>query len=128
MMYEEVTSESRARRTVTGTARMLLALKMDGPLLIGLALVAVYGLIVLYSSSGQDLGSVWRAAMRLGMGIVAMLRARAGQSRISCAAARRGSTGSAWFCWSWWTSPATSARVRSAGSIWASCASSRPRS
>ena len=73
MIYQEVTSESRARRTVTGTANMLLALKMDGPLLIGLGLVAVYGLIVLYSSSGQDLGSVWRAGMRLGMGIAAML-------------------------------------------------------
>ncbi len=73
MIYEEVTSESRARRTVTGTARMLLALKMDGPLLIGLALVAVYGLIVLYSSSGQDMGSVGRAAIRLGVGIAAML-------------------------------------------------------
>ena len=73
MIYEEVSSESRARRTVTGTARMLLALKMDGPLLIGLALIAVYGLIVLYSSSGQDLVSVRRAGMRLGMGIVAML-------------------------------------------------------
>ena len=73
MIYEEVTSESRAKRTLTGTARMLLALKMDGPLLIGLALIACYGLIVLYSSSGQDLGSVWRAAIRLGMGIAAML-------------------------------------------------------
>ena len=73
MIYEEVSSESRARRTVTGTASMLLALKMDGPLLIGLALIAVYGLIVLYSSSGQDLVSVRRAGMRLGMGIVAML-------------------------------------------------------
>lgn len=73
MIYEEVSSESRARRTLTGTARMLLALKMDGPLLIGLALVAVYGLIVLYSSSGQSLPSVARAGMRLGMGVVAML-------------------------------------------------------
>ena len=73
MIYEEVSSESRARRTVTGTARMLLALKMDGPLLIGLALIAVYGLMVLYSSSGQDLVSVRRAGMLLGRGIVAML-------------------------------------------------------
>ena len=73
MIYEEVTSESRAKRTLTGTTRMLLALKMDGPLLIGLALIAGYGLIVLYSSSGQDMGSVGRAAIRLGMGIAAML-------------------------------------------------------
>jgi rod shape determining protein RodA len=73
MIYEEVTSGSRAKRTLTGTARMLLALKMDGPLLIGLSLVALYGLVVLYSSSGQDLASVARFAMRLGMGVFAML-------------------------------------------------------
>ena len=73
MIYEEVTSGSRTRRTLTGTARMLLALKMDGPLLIGLSLVAIYGLIVLYSSSGQDLPSVARAGIRLGMGVFAML-------------------------------------------------------
>jgi rod shape determining protein RodA len=73
MIYEEVTSGSRAKRTLTGTARMLLALKMDGPLLIGLSLVAVYGLVVLYSSSGQDLASVGRFAIRLGMGVFAML-------------------------------------------------------
>src|SRR5204862_2332782 len=73
MIYEEITSGSRTRRTITGTARMLLALKMDGPLLIGLSLVAIYGLIVLYSSSGQSLASVGRAGVRLGMGVVAML-------------------------------------------------------
>ena len=33
----------------------------------------VYGLIVLYSASGQDMGTCARAGMRLGMGIVAML-------------------------------------------------------
>ena len=38
-MYEEVTSGSRTRRTLTGTARMLAALKLDGALLIGLASV-----------------------------------------------------------------------------------------
>jgi rod shape determining protein RodA len=73
MMYEEVSSESRAKRTLTGTTRMLLALKMDGPLLIGLTLVAIYGLIVLYSSSGQNLAAVSRAGVRLSMGVVAML-------------------------------------------------------
>ncbi|MBX5461401.1 MAG: rod shape-determining protein RodA [Steroidobacteraceae bacterium] len=73
MIYEEVTSGSRTRRTLTGTARMLLALKLDGPLLIGLSLVALYGLIVLYSASGQSLSMVGRAAIRLVMGGVAML-------------------------------------------------------
>jgi rod shape determining protein RodA len=73
MIYEQISSESRAKRTLTGTARMLLALKLDGPLLIGLSLLAIYSLIVLYSSSGQDWASVSRTAIRLGLGVVAML-------------------------------------------------------
>ena len=72
-MYEEVTSGSRARRTLTGTTQMLAALKLDGPLLIGLGLVAVYGLVVLYSASGQSLSTLIRAAAHLGTGAVAML-------------------------------------------------------
>ena len=72
-MYEEVTSGSRTRRTLTGTARMLAALKLDGALLIGLGLIAVYGLVVLYSASGQSLSTIIRAGAHLGMGAVAML-------------------------------------------------------
>ena len=72
-MYEAVTDASRTRRTLTGTARMLLALKLDGPLLIGLALVAAYGLIVLYSASGQSLTTIARAGGRFAMGTFAML-------------------------------------------------------
>jgi len=64
---------SYTRRTLTATARVLSALKLDGPLLVGLSLIALYGLIVLYSSSGQHLGSVLKAALRLGIGAVAML-------------------------------------------------------
>ncbi|MGH8309188.1 MAG: hypothetical protein ACRETX_05280, partial [Steroidobacteraceae bacterium] len=64
MIYEEIVGGSRARRTLTGTARMLAALKLDGPLLVGLALVALYGLIVLYSASGQSMAMVARAAVR----------------------------------------------------------------
>jgi len=66
-------SDSTTRRTLTGAARLLAALQLDGPLLIGLALVSCYGLIVLYSASGQSLGMVLRAVMRLVMGAVAML-------------------------------------------------------
>ncbi|HTT02662.1 MAG TPA: rod shape-determining protein RodA [Steroidobacteraceae bacterium] len=72
MIYEQLTDASRARRTVTAGARMLLALKLDGPLLIGLSLVAAYGLIVLYSASGQSLGTVLRQVAHLGMGALAM--------------------------------------------------------
>jgi rod shape determining protein RodA len=62
-----------ARRAVTGAARMLLALKLDGPLLVGLGLIAVFGLIVLYSASGQSPGMVVRQVLHLGMGTAAML-------------------------------------------------------
>ena len=73
MIYEEVTSGSRTRRTITGSARMLFELKLDGPLIIGLGLVALYGLIVLYSASGQNLGTIGRAGARLFLGTLAML-------------------------------------------------------
>jgi rod shape determining protein RodA len=73
MIYEEITSESRARRTLTGTARMLFALKIDGPLVIGLALIAAFGLVVLYSASGQNLGTVMRTVVRIILGAIAML-------------------------------------------------------
>jgi rod shape determining protein RodA len=73
VIYEELTDSSRARRTLTGTARMLLALKLDGPLLIGLGLVAVFGLVVLYSASGQSVGTIVRQVAHLAMGALAML-------------------------------------------------------
>jgi rod shape determining protein RodA len=73
MIYEEVTSGSRTRRTLTGAARVLFALKIDGPLVVGLALIAAYGLVVLYSASGQSLPTVMRTGARLALGTAAML-------------------------------------------------------
>jgi len=73
MIYEEVTTGSRTRRTLTGAARVLFALKLDGPLIIGLGLVAVYGLIILYSASGQSAITIYRTLGRLALGTVAML-------------------------------------------------------
>jgi len=73
MIYEEVTTGSRTRRTLTGAARVLFALKLDGPLIIGLGLVAVYGLIILYSASGQSLPTIYRTLGRLALGTIAML-------------------------------------------------------
>jgi rod shape determining protein RodA len=73
MIYEEVTTGSRTRRTLSGAARVLFALKLDGPLIIGLALVAVYGLIILYSASGQSLPTIYRTLGRLALGTIAML-------------------------------------------------------
>jgi len=73
MIYEEVTTGSRTRRTLTGAARVLFALKLDGPLIIALALVAVYGLIILYSASGQSTITIYRTLGRLALGTAAML-------------------------------------------------------
>jgi len=73
MIYEEVTTGSRTRRTLTGAARVLFALKLDGPLIIGLALVATYGLIILYSASGQSTITIYRTLGRLALGTAAML-------------------------------------------------------
>jgi rod shape determining protein RodA len=73
MIYEEVTSGSRTRRTLTGAARVLLELRIDGPLVIGLSLIAAFGLVVLYSASGQSMPTVLRTVARLFLGAVAML-------------------------------------------------------
>src|SRR5580658_9484134 len=73
MIREEVSDGPSARRAVTGATRMLLALKLDGPLLVGLGLIAAYGLVVLYSASGQSVGTVVRQVGHLGMGTAAML-------------------------------------------------------
>jgi rod shape determining protein RodA len=73
VIYEEVTSGSRTRRTLTGAARVLLELRIDGPLVVGLSLIAAYGLIVLYSASGQSVSTVLRTVARLMLGAIAML-------------------------------------------------------
>ncbi|MCC6173389.1 MAG: rod shape-determining protein RodA, partial [Gammaproteobacteria bacterium] len=71
MIYEEV--DSSTRRTLSQTTRVLGTLKLDGPLVLGLALLAVYGQVVLYSASGQDWQSVLRGSIRIGLGAAAML-------------------------------------------------------
>ena len=71
MIYDD--SSSTTRRTLTAGARILSTLKLDGPLLIGLGLIALFGQVVLYSASGQDWGSVLRGVTRIALGTVAML-------------------------------------------------------
>ena len=71
MIYEEV--ESSTRRTISQTTRVLGTLKLDGPLVLGLALLAVYAQVVLYSASGQDWDKVLKGTVRLAIGAVAML-------------------------------------------------------
>ena len=72
MMREDLQA-STTRRTLSATARMLVALQLDGPLLVGLGLVCIYGLVVLYSASGQSLDTVLRTLMRIGLGALAMI-------------------------------------------------------
>src|ERR1700732_3740240 len=73
MIYQEVSTASRTRRTLSGAARVLLELRIDGPLVVGLSLIAAYGLVVLYSASGQSTATVLRTAVRLLLGAIAML-------------------------------------------------------
>jgi len=65
--------DSAARRTFSATARLLSALKLDGPLVVSLGLLCVYGLIVQYSASGQSLDTIVRTTMRIGIGALAMI-------------------------------------------------------
>jgi rod shape determining protein RodA len=69
----EDTGYARTRRTLSSTANLLSALNLDGPLLVGLGLLALYGLAILYSASGQSLETVLRTLVRLALGAAAML-------------------------------------------------------
>ncbi len=65
--------DSAAKRTFSATARLLSALKLDGPLLVSLGLLALYALIVQYSASGQSMDTVLRTLIRIGLGALAMI-------------------------------------------------------
>ncbi len=71
-MYEPIETGTRSQRTFTLAARLLGALKLDGPLLVGISLIALYGLVVLYSASGQNWGRVIDGGIRVALGGVAM--------------------------------------------------------
>ena len=47
--------------------------QLDFPLIVSLLLLMGFGLLVLYSASGQDIAMVYRQGTRLGVGLVAML-------------------------------------------------------
>lgn len=72
-MITDDNRDSAARRTFSATARLLSALKLDGPLLVGLGLLAVYALIVQFSASGQSVDTILRTLMRIGLGTLAMI-------------------------------------------------------
>jgi rod shape determining protein RodA len=58
------------KRFIPGWLR---APQLDLPLLAGLMLLMMFGLVVLYSASGEQMDVVYRQASRLGIGLVAML-------------------------------------------------------
>jgi rod shape determining protein RodA len=72
MMFEPIEVGSRRQRTFSLAARLLGTLKLDGPLLVGLGLVTLYGLVILYSVSSANLGMVRNAMLRVLIGTVAM--------------------------------------------------------
>jgi rod shape determining protein RodA len=67
------TGYARTRRTLSSTAKLLSALNLDGPLLLGLGLLALYGLAILYSASGQSVDTIVRTLIRIALGTAAML-------------------------------------------------------
>ena len=71
MLRQEV--DSTAQRTFARTVSVLGAFRLDGPLLTGLAMIAVFGQIVLYSATGGDAQAVVRGTLRLALGVVLML-------------------------------------------------------
>jgi rod shape determining protein RodA len=71
-MFEPIEVGSRSQRTFSAAGRILGALKLDGPLLIGIGLITLYGLVVLYSASGADWNRVLSAGARALLGGVAM--------------------------------------------------------
>jgi rod shape determining protein RodA len=72
MMFEPIEVGSRSRRTFSAAGRILGALKLDGPLLVGLGLIVLFGLVVLYSASGQNLVQLRNGVIRAMLGGVAM--------------------------------------------------------
>jgi rod shape determining protein RodA len=72
-MMRVIPADNTTRRTLGTAARVLSALQLDGPLITGLGLLCLYGLVVLYSASGENWAMVLRATLRLGIGALAMV-------------------------------------------------------
>jgi rod shape determining protein RodA len=72
MIYGEL-GASRTKRTVTGMARLLKALRLDGMLLSGLVVVSLFGLFVLYSAAGDNTALWFSQLARIGIGFTLMI-------------------------------------------------------
>jgi rod shape determining protein RodA len=64
---------SRTQRTLTGSARLLLALHLDGPLFIALCLLSAIGITVVFSASGRSVPMLEAQLLRFGLAVVAMI-------------------------------------------------------
>jgi rod shape determining protein RodA len=74
MIREEINDSRSGRRRLSNSVQILSILKLDGPLLVSLALIALLSLFVQYSAAGQDGGStILRTLGRLGIGAFAMI-------------------------------------------------------
>jgi rod shape determining protein RodA len=72
-MILEAVESSTARRTFSASARLLGRLHVDGLLLGALCTIAVFGLLVLYSASGQNLGLTLAQFYRLLLGLLTLV-------------------------------------------------------
>ena len=72
MIYGEL-GDSRTRRTVTGMARLLRALRLDGMLLSALVAVSAFGLFVLFSAAGDNTALWFSQLARIGIGFALLV-------------------------------------------------------
>jgi rod shape determining protein RodA len=72
MIFEEF-SQSRTRRTLTAGGRTLRALGLDGPLTGVLALIVCFGILVVYSASGQNWKMVEHHLGNIAIAVTAMI-------------------------------------------------------
>ncbi len=57
----------------SANAGLLSTLRLDGPLLMGLLALSLFGLIVVYSASGEDSGLLVRQLVRMGLGLAVLV-------------------------------------------------------
>ncbi len=72
MILDDMQS-STARRTFGAGARLLSQLRLDPPLLAGISAIALLGLLILYSASGQNFELARGQFLRFVLGLIAML-------------------------------------------------------
>lgn len=68
-----VLDSSRTQRTLTGTARVLMALHIDGPLFVALCLLAGVGITVVFSASGRSIDVLEAQLIRFALAVVSMV-------------------------------------------------------